>query len=63
MLQLYCSVINGEPGLTTESFSSIDTRAASKPLSRYLSITVNAMSIKKHVYYDEESGKIKGLLK
>ena len=63
MLQLYCSVINGEPGLTTEAFSSIAARAASNPLSRYLSITVDAMSIKKHVYYDEKSGKIKGLLK
>ena len=36
MLQLYCSVINGEPGLMTEAFSSIAARAASNPLSRYL---------------------------
>ena len=37
-------MINGEPGLTTESFSSIAAHAASNPLSRYLSITVDAMT-------------------
>ena len=56
-------MINGEPGLMTEAFSSIAACAASNPLSRYLSITVDVMSIKKHFYYDEQSGKIKALLK